>query len=91
MIKNNQAIINFRTKKTIKDKANKVFSRVGLDMSSALNLFLHNVVIKKAIPLTIVTENSYTREEEEMLASVADAKNIQTHKNIAEMFANLEK
>ncbi len=96
MIKNildkKQTVINFRTKENIKNKANKIFDKVGLDMSSALNLFLHNVIITNSLPFQTVTENGYTHKEEiAMLASAKDTKKITTHKNISDMWNDLDK
>lgn len=88
---NEQTVVNFKTQKTIKDKAAKAFSKVGLDMSSALNLFLYNVTLKKSLYLNMVTENGYTvAEEMEMIADLHDVKNHKTYKNTKEMFADLE-
>ena len=87
-----QTVINFRTKENIKNKANKIFDKVGLDMSSALNLFLHNVIITNSLPFQIVTENGYTLKEElEMVRSVKDKKNISTHKSVSDMWKDLDR
>ena len=88
--KRKEAIINFRTKETVKNKTNKIFNAVGLDMSSALNLFLHNVIITKGIPLNIVTQNGYTVQDElDMLSSSKDTANIKTYKNFNDLWKDL--
>ena len=45
--------VNIRTTSELKDRANNVLSRLGLDMSTAVNLFLTQVVDKDAIPFPL--------------------------------------
>ena len=45
--------INIRTDSELKAKAQKVLSELGLDMSTAINVFLTQVVYKNAIPFEI--------------------------------------
>lgn len=64
--------INIRTNEKLKKDANKVFKEVGLDMSNAVKLFLHQVVITKTIPFQIRTENGFTVEEEQQILKDAE-------------------
>lgn len=91
MIKtNNDTVINFRTRANIKLAANKVFQKHGLDMSSALNLFLHNVAERKVIPLNLITENGYTIAEElSILNSLNDTSSHHKYSTLEEMYADL--
>ena len=45
--------INIRTTSELKENANIVLARLGLDMSTAVNLFLTQVVDKDAIPFPL--------------------------------------
>jgi addiction module RelB/DinJ family antitoxin len=45
--------INIRTTNELKANANQVLQRMGLDMSTAVNIFLNQVVYKNAIPFEI--------------------------------------
>jgi DNA-damage-inducible protein J len=45
--------INIRTDSELKSKAQAVLSELGLDMSTAINVFLTQVVYKNAIPFEI--------------------------------------
>ena len=45
--------INIRTDSDLKAKAQEVFIDLGLDMSTAINIFLKQVVYKSAIPFSI--------------------------------------
>lgn len=44
--------INVRIEKNIKNKAARTLSHLGLDMSTAIKMFLNQVVIDKGIPFT---------------------------------------
>ena len=45
--------INIRTDSELKSKAQAVLSDLGFDMSTAINVFLNQVVYKQAIPFDI--------------------------------------
>ena len=45
--------INIRTTNELKTNANEVLHKIGLDMSTAVNIFLTQVVNKRAIPFEL--------------------------------------
>ncbi|MDR0819878.1 MAG: type II toxin-antitoxin system RelB/DinJ family antitoxin [Oscillospiraceae bacterium] len=45
--------INIRTTNELKTNANEVLRRLGLDMSTAVNIYLTQIVYKNAIPFEI--------------------------------------
>jgi DNA-damage-inducible protein J len=45
--------INIRTDSTTKHEAQKILSDLGLDMTTAFNMFLRQIIIRKGIPFTI--------------------------------------
>lgn len=47
-----KTIVNVRTDATTKREAQKVFKRMGLDLSSGVNLYLTRVMQDKALPFT---------------------------------------
>jgi len=55
-----QVRIDTRTKK----QAQKTFEQMGLDMSSAIKLFLHSVITTQSIPFEIRTKNGFTPAQE---------------------------
>ena len=90
--KEKQDVINFRVKSRVKREASKIFDKMGMDMSTALNLFLHNVLIRKAMPMQLVTENGYTyKYESEILADLRDTNNYKSFDTVDQMIADLEK
>jgi DNA-damage-inducible protein J len=67
--------IQLRIDKATKDKAQVIFKKMGLDMSSATKMFLSQVVRTKSIPFTVRTVNGFTPEyERELLKDIAYAK-----------------
>ena len=53
--------INIRTDRELKIKAQSVLADLGLDMSTAINAFLNQVVHKHAIPFEISKSDTKTK------------------------------
>ena len=67
--------IQLRIDDKTKNSAKKVLDELGVDMSSAIKVYLRQIVINKGIPFKLVTENGFTPEEErEILKASEDAK-----------------
>ena len=66
---NSQDTIQIRIDSKTKKAARKTLDELGLDMSSAVKLFLTNVVNRKGIPLDLRTENGFTLAQEQVLIS----------------------
>lgn len=49
----NSGTINIRVNNTLKDEATKLFNELGLNMSTAINIFLTQSVKEQAIPFEI--------------------------------------
>ena len=56
--------LTIRTDEELKMKANEVFSSLGMSMTTAINLFLKQAVIKRAFPCSLELENSRDYEYE---------------------------
>ena len=52
------ANINIRVDSDVKNKAQEVFSALGLDMTSAVNIFLRQAIRNNGIPFKLVVEQS---------------------------------
>jgi len=50
------ANINIRVDSDVKAKAQEVFSALGLDMTTAINLFLRQAIKKNGIPFQLIAE-----------------------------------
>ncbi|MDP2656340.1 MAG: type II toxin-antitoxin system RelB/DinJ family antitoxin [bacterium] len=67
--------IQIRIDERTKRDAQKVLETVGLDLSSAIKVYLKQVIIHKGIPLMLVTENGLTPfEEQAILKASAEAR-----------------
>jgi len=53
---NSSANINVRVDIDVKNKAQDVFASLGMDMSTAINVFLRQTIRKKGIPFELITE-----------------------------------
>lgn len=56
--------IQIRIDEKTKQSANKVLEKLGLDMSSAVKLYLRQISRTKGIPFPVVTENGFTITQE---------------------------
>ena len=70
---NTQNTIQIRIDTKTKNAARKTLNELGLDMSSAVKLFLTNVVNSKSIPLDLKTENGFTLAQEQALIQETEA------------------
>lgn len=67
--------IQIRVDEHDKRAAKRVLDALGLDMSTAIKLFLRQVAIHRGLPLHIVTENGLTiQEERDILTAATEAK-----------------
>lgn len=54
--------VSVRVEEELKDEANKIFDAIGLDMSTAIKLFLKKSVQVRGIPFQLTVENKETME-----------------------------
>ena len=87
-----QETIQIRIDAKTKKAARKTLDALGLDMSSAVKLFLTNVINSQSIPLDLRTENGFTiAQERALLAEIkATKKTGKGFNNLDELFADLE-
>ncbi len=69
--------IQVRVDKKIKQKADKTFKDLGLDISSGVKIFLHQVIASKSIPFEIRTMNGFTPAQEK--AILKETEYLQKH------------
>jgi len=86
-----QETIQIRIDAKTKKAARETLDGVGLDMSSAVKLFLTNVINRKGIPLDLRTENGFTlAQEQALLADTKEAKKGRAYTDLDELFSDLE-
>ena len=54
----NDVRVTFRVEKDLKEQAENLFDRLGMNMSTALNIFLRKAVDEEAIPFPVSTKKS---------------------------------
>ena len=69
--------IQVRIDETTKKKAKKVFSKMGLDISAGIKVYLNRVIKDEGIPFVVRTENGYTPEQERQM--IRDTKWAEKH------------
>ena len=73
-MKNTSSTLQIRIDKKTKDDASKILASMGIDMSSAIKLFLRNIIITESIPLELRTSNGMLAERKcDLLRDVAKA------------------
>ena len=87
----NTTTIQLRIDKITKNKAQDIFKKLGMDLSSGMKLFLSQVIRTKSIPFIARTVNGFTPEyEETILAESAEAlKNGKRYSSIKELMKDL--
>lgn len=64
--------IQIRIDDKTKNSAKKVLDEVGMDMSSAIKVYLKQIVIRKGIPFELVSENGLTTKEENAILKASE-------------------
>lgn len=74
----------------IKDKANEIFKNLGLNMSTAINIFLNQCVINKGFPFMISTvKNNKISELMKEAYEVSNSKKIVGFNNVDKLFEDM--
>ena len=78
--------LNIRTDKEIKEKAENIFQELGLNMTTAINMFLRTSIRENGIPfdLKIDSVNDETKLAIEEGRKIADDKTIEGYVSIEE-------
>ncbi|OIO52923.1 hypothetical protein AUJ46_06645 [Candidatus Peregrinibacteria bacterium CG1_02_54_53] len=67
--------IQVRTNQATKKTAQLILEKLGLDLSTAINIYLVQIIEKQGIPFEVVTENGMTpAEEKKILKEIVWAK-----------------
>ena len=84
--------LNIRTDKEVKDQAEIIFSELGLNMTTAINVFLRTTIRENGIPfeLKLDAPNAATAAAIEEGRKIASDKKVKGYKNIKELRKALE-
>lgn len=68
------ATIQLRIDNATKKSAKNILDKLGIDMTSAIKIYLKQIVINKGIPFQLLTENGLTiQQENEILKASEEA------------------
>ena len=84
--------LNIRTEKEVKEKADQIFSELGLSMTTAINIFLRTAIREHGIPfyLKLDIPNEATVNAIEEGRRIASDKSTESYSNIDELKAALD-
>lgn len=89
------ATIQLRIDNATKKSAKTILDKLGIDMTSAIKIYLKQIVINHGIPFKLLTENGLTiQQEKEILKSAEEAeegKNVTEAMNPKEAVEHLKK
>ena len=86
------ANLNIRTEKDIKEKAEKLYAELGLNMSTAINMFLRASIRENGIPFNLKLDNLNKQSQNaiEEGRKIAYDKNYPSYSNIDDLKKALE-
>lgn len=80
--------IQIRISEKEKKEAKKIFDSLGIDMSSAIKLFLRQTTLRKGLPFLLTTENNLSLDVENAIIKASseaeNGKNVSKKMNIKE-------
>ena len=84
--------LNIRTDKDIKDQAESIFSELGLNMTTAVNMFLRSTIRENGIPfeLKLDVPNEVTAAAIEDGRRIAKDSNVKGYASVEELRKALE-
>ncbi|EIK87035.1 type II toxin-antitoxin system RelB/DinJ family antitoxin [Gardnerella greenwoodii] len=84
--------LNIRTDKVIKEQADKIFSQLGLNMTTAINMFLRTTIRENGIPFSLKLEvpNDTTIAAIEEGRRIASNPSVKGYRNMEDLKAALD-
>ncbi len=85
--------LNIRTDKNVKDQAEAIFSELGLNMTTAINIFLRTTIREQGIPFSLKLDvpNEVTAAAIEEGRRIASDSSVKGYTNMDDLRAALEK
>ena len=84
--------LNIRTDKEIKDQAERIFFELGLNMTTAINMFLRTTIRENGIPFSLKLDvpNEITAAAIKEGRRIASDNNVKGYNNMDDLKAALE-
>lgn len=80
------ATLTIRTNKVLKEEVGKILNKLGLNHSTAVNMFYRQVLAERGIPFDLKIPN---KETQDALEQSRDRKNLSSYKSSEELFEDL--
>lgn len=80
------ATLTIRTNRTLKKEVGKILNRLGLNHSTAVNMFYHRVLAERGIPFDVKIPNKETLKA---LENSRNRENLTTYAGSDELFKDL--
>ena len=64
--------LQIRIDENTNKKVKKILDDLGMDMSSAIKVYLKQIIVTKGIPFKLLTENGLTVKEEQAILKAAE-------------------
>lgn len=81
-----KATINVKTDESLKKQVDKIFKKIGLTSSDAINIFYHQVKFAKGLPFPVLIPNRLTAKT---MTEVENAENINKYENLDAFFQKM--
>ena len=85
------SVINVNVPTEVKEESNIIFNNLGLNMSTAINMFLKKVIIEKGIPFEVNEKPSRELKEalKELVYMEKHPEKYKTYHNVDEIFEDI--
>ena len=86
--------MSIRTDPELKAQAEEILSQLGMTMNGTINMFLHQIVRDRAVPLSLALPRFLSTEEtlqEDLRKSKADRLNGVQYLTVDEVLANMDR
>lgn len=84
--------INVNVNKELKKESTEILNELGISMSTAINMFLSQIVRTKGIPFKVISPKPSRKLRKALLeadAIIAGKDNIKTYYNVDDMFNDI--
>lgn len=82
------AMIRARMEASLKAGVEEIFKELGLTPSEAINLFYHQVMLRKGLPFKVEIPNE---ETDRVIENTRKGKDLHSYDSIDELFEDLER
>ncbi|MCL1995602.1 MAG: type II toxin-antitoxin system RelB/DinJ family antitoxin [Defluviitaleaceae bacterium] len=89
-MKHNQINVNIRMDKEIKEVAENLFAKMGLNMTSAINTFIRQAIREQALPFEVKPLDTYTLKVQKSIKELENGQKITFDFQELENLENME-